>query len=568
VLGIDPRQPFAWHGLAMLARATGAAEAELALLARAVQSAPENVELRLEYAGALESGGHIALVEEQFRDLCGLRPDVPHFWEALGIARQTLGEGAGAAEAYARACALQPSALRRLKLATLVSPIAASREAIAAERRAMESAMDQLLADPAQDLGDPMRAAPWPHFYTAYHGECNRALHAKEAAVYRHLFPSLEYVAPHCREGRRVAGRIRVGLISQFLHDHSIGRTSRGFFSQLSRDAFEVTAISIAPAVDDAFSRFIRARAERCIDVPRDLAAARALIESARLDVLFYQDIGMEPFSYFLAFSRLAPVQCVSFGHPDTTGIPAIDYFVSNNRYETPEAGSHYSERLFLLRNLPTLAYYDRPERGAARRTRSDFGLAHDRHVYLCPQNLFKFHPDMDALIAGILRRDPRGELVAIAGRTGHWTELIRRRWTAAMPDVVDRIRFLPRMSAEHYVDLIEAADVMLDTIHFNGMNTSLEAFAVGTPVVTWPREFQRGRHTQAMYRAMDLDEGIVDSAEAYVERAVALGTDAARREALKRRILDRNAALFREARVVREFERFFREAVEMGTRL
>jgi len=108
---------------------------------------------------------------------------------------------------------------------------------------------------------------------------------------------------------------------------------------------------------------------------------------------------------------------------------------------------------------------------------------------------------------------------------------------------------------------------VMLDTIHFNGMNTSLEAFAVGTPVVTWPREFQRGRHTQAMYRAMDLDDGIVASAEAYVERAVELGTDAARRDALKRRILDRNAALFREARVVREFERFFREAVEMGTR-
>ena len=234
---------------------------------------------------------------------------------------------------------------------------------------------------------------------------------------------------------------------------------------------------------------------------------------------------------------------------------------------EKPGAEAHYSERLFLLRGLPTLAYYDRPERGTVRRTRSDFGLPLDRHLYLCPQNLFKFHPDMDAPIAGILRRDPRGELVAIAGKIEHWTELMRRRWVEAMPDVVDRVRFLPRMGAEHYVDLIEAADVMLDTIHFNGMNTSLEAFAVGTPVVTWPREFQRGRHTQAMYRAMDLGDGIVDSAEAYVERAVALGTDAARRDALKRSILERNGALFREARVVREFERFFREAVEMGTR-
>jgi hypothetical protein len=47
--------------------------------------------------------------------------------------------------------------------------------------------------------------------------------------------------------------------------------------------------------------------------------------------ILFFQDIGMEHMSYFPAFARLAHVQCVSFGHPDTTGIPNVDYFVSND---------------------------------------------------------------------------------------------------------------------------------------------------------------------------------------------------------------------------------------------
>ena len=52
------------------------------------------------------------------------------------------------------------------------------------------------------------------------------------------------------------------------------------------------------------------------------------IISDLKLHVLFYPDIGMEPFTYFLSFSRLAPVQAVTHGHPCTTGVPEIDYFV------------------------------------------------------------------------------------------------------------------------------------------------------------------------------------------------------------------------------------------------
>ncbi len=136
-----------------------------------------------------------------------------------------------------------------------------------------------------------------------------------------------------------------------------------------------MTAIFVAPVIDDDYSRFIRQHAERSVVVPEDLAAARRLIEALELDVLFYQDIGMEPFSYWLAFSRLAPVQCVSFGHPDTTGIPTMDYFISNDLYETPAAQTHYSERLFLLHDLGSLAYYYRPPAPQPSKPRAAFGL-------------------------------------------------------------------------------------------------------------------------------------------------------------------------------------------------
>ncbi|HSS71633.1 MAG TPA: tetratricopeptide repeat protein [Casimicrobiaceae bacterium] len=563
VLEIEPTQPHAWLGMGVLALHAGAHDAACGILAKAVALAPGDAAFHQQHALALQKVGRMEMAERELQTACRLQPEAAQYWEDLGIVQQALGDTEQALESYRRADALEPSLARRIKEATVVSPIIASRESIAAERRHIETAMDALLAEPGRSGEDPLRLALWPNFYWAYHGESDRNLQTKTAAVYRHLFPSLDYVAPYCRSPQRASGsRIRAGLASQFFHNHSIGRTSRGLFAQLSREKLDVTAIFLAPAIDDEYSRFIRQHAEHSLDVPRDLPMARKLVEALRLDVLFYPDIGMDPFSYFLAFSRLAPVQCVSSGHPDTTGIPTIDYHISSEMYETPGSEEHYSERLFLLRDVGNIAYYYPPERAVQRKGRSDFGLFDEDHLYVCPQNLFKLHPDMDELIAGILRRDRLGRVVMIEGRIERWSELLKRRWAASMPEVMDRIVFLARLDSQDFVDLIEASDVMLDTRHFNGYNTSLEAFAVGTPVVTWPGEFQRGRHTQAMYRKMGMTRCIVNDAREYVDVAVHAGTDRAYRAALSGEILERKGVLFEDPDVVREFERFFEEAV------
>jgi protein O-GlcNAc transferase len=562
VLDAAPAQVKAWQGLATLAQLARAPDTALRILAAAVARVPESAELRVALAHALADAGRMQQAAAELEHACRLRPDDAPAWESLGIARQSQGDTAAALEAYRCACAIAPTAAARLKLATLVSPIAESRASIAAERARVDAELDALCADPTLHIDDPLRTSPWPNFYLAFQGENDRALMEKYAAAYRRLAPSLEFTAPHCARPRAAGSRIRVGLLSKFFCNHSIGRTSRGLFEQISRAEFEVTAIFVAPVVDDHYSRFIRAHAEQTIVVPEDLGQARQAIAGLELDVLFYQDIGMEPFSYFLAFSRLARVQCVSYGHPDTTGIPAMDFFVSNDLYETPGSPAHYSERLFMLSNLPTLAYYYRPTLPQPPKRRADFGLAGADHLYLCPQNLFKFHPDMDALIADILRRDARGRLVVIEGRVPHWTELLRARWARAFPDVLARVVFLPRQDSADYVNLIALSDVMLDTVHFNGMNTSLEALSVGTPVVTWPGEFQRGRHTQAMYARMGMRECIARDAAHYVDIAVRLATDAEHGAATRREILRRNGVLYENSDVVREFERFFRETL------
>jgi predicted O-linked N-acetylglucosamine transferase (SPINDLY family) len=605
VLQVDATRVDAWLGAGILARDSGAGDSAIKLFARAVALAPNDADARMHYAWALQDGDDIHAAAIQWRAACALRPGDAVLWESLGIVEQAAGEIERAAEAYRRADELEPAAFRRVKLATLVSPIPASRASIAAERERMDAVLDEILAaETVQPVSDPFTARLWTNFYLAYHGENDRALQSKTAAVYQRICPSLKYVAAHCEPTRGASapgngpgaagrspsvpetmngreanakamdgaelpvrsadataastGRIRIGLISHFFRNHSIGRTSRGFFAQLSRERFEVTAIFIAPIVDDEFSQAVRRDAEHALIVPRDLAAARAQIAALQLDVLFYQDIGMEPFSYFLSFARLAPVQCTSFGHPDTTGVATIDYFISNDLYEPAGAPTHYSERLFMLRNLGSLAYYYRPVAPSPLKPRAAFNLPADRPLYLCPQNLFKVHPDMDDLIAAILRRDARGVVALVEGRVRNWSALLRKRWQQTMPDVQHRIVFVPRMREGDYLNLIALADVMLDTVHFNGMNTSLEAFAVGTPVVTLPAAFQRGRHTQAMYRRMGLDDLIASNTDAYVDQALRLANDADYRRAMSSRILASNAVLFEDAVTVREFERFF----------
>jgi protein O-GlcNAc transferase len=403
-------------------------------------------------------------------------------------------------------------------------------------------------------------------FFLAYHGQCDRDLQVKAARLYARALPTLRFVSPHCERRQRRPGRVRIGFISRYLCAHSIGKTSLGLIEKIDRRRFEVYALRIPPGSDDNTTARIRAAADHYIQVLgdlRELTATHRQLAALELDILFYQDIGMESLSYFLSFARLAPVQCVSFGHPNTTGVPTMDYFISNDLYETAQSPGHYSERLALLHDLPTLAYYYRPQVTHEVPARAALGLPQNATIYVCPQTLFKLHPDFDGLLKGILERDARGLIVLIQDRIQAWNDRLSARFRRTMPQVADRVLFLPSLPQSQFMQLLASSDVMLDTLHFNGMNSSLEALAVGLPVVTLPTELQRGRHTRAMYLKMGITDCIAASTEEYVDIAARLGTDATFRRDLRERILSRNYVLYEDERVVLEFERFFLSAFQ-----
>jgi protein O-GlcNAc transferase len=350
--------------------------------------------------------------------------------------------------------------------------------------------------------------------------------------------------------------------MSRFFRNHTIGELLGGFITHLARDAFEVTVFSPV-RYEDATGRSIRENADRYLELPPTVPAARHLVAQQGLDVLFYTDIGMEPISYALAFSRLAPIQCTTWGHPVTTGLPTMDYYISSALFETDDADEHYTEKLVRLKSLPFCC--PRPAVPATFKSRLELNLPADAHLYASLQSLFKMHPEFDALLGAILRGDPRG-LVLLPQAPGRaWQQLLEQRFANTIPDVAERIRFIPRVDAKDFLHLNAAVDVLLDPIHFNGGHTTLLALAVGTPIVTMPSRFLPGRMTQAIYRRMGVFDCITRTPEEYAARAIRVGTDPEYRAALRARILSAHDVLYDNLEPVRELEGFFTEVVASG---
>jgi predicted O-linked N-acetylglucosamine transferase (SPINDLY family) len=452
--------------------------------------------------------------------------------------------------AFSAVAARDPNPTARFLLALMLPHVYASADDLRAWRTRLEAGIRWLTENNVTMNLEHHLAVPL--FFSTYHGLNDVDLHRGLAR---------RYVPPRDPPltSRPAGGRIRVGFISTYFRDHTIGRLNQGLIAQLNRKEFEVVVFGF-PTKPNEITSFISARADRYIELPVDHVAARRIIREQALDVLYYTDVGMEPMTYTLAFSRLAPVQCVTWGHPDTTGIPTLDYFISSEHLDTPDAQQHFTERLVRL-PLPAV-YYERPQLPATPKTRADFGFAPGDHLYGCPQTLYKFHPEFDAILAGVLRADPRGLLVLIHGQSATMDQALLDRVRRTMPDVADRVRFVPRQDRAGYLSLNALFDVMLDTIHFGGGNTSYEAFALGVPIVTLPSPFLRGRITYAQYKMMGIEDPIASTPEEYVTKAVKLGTDPDARQAASELILAADDVLYENAHAVRGLEDFFKEAV------
>ena len=523
------------------------------------------IELHPTYA---EAFNNLAVMMGERRDLDSaimaaryaveLKPDFIDAYKNLGDALQQQGRQDDAKNVYAHALKINNDPGIVVRQALMVPIIADSAEELREARKAVAERVAEL-RDGEIRLPDPYRLVHATHFFLAYQGVDDRPVLEDLAAFYRRACPMLEWTAPHCTAPApaKAGDRLRIGFMSRYLHpSHTIGKLYAGLVERLPRDRFETFVFRPGTAEDD-----FGGAVEHVIRLPDALQTARERIALEALDGLVYLDIGMEPLSYFLAFSRLAPVQCVTWGHPTTSGVAAIDYFLSGTDLDPPDGDAQYSERLERLPRIPI--FYRRPKTPEGELPgREALGLPVDRRLYVCTQTLFKIHPDFDAVLGGILERDPEAVVVFIEGNLEYMAAQLRKRFEAAFGALGDRFVFLRTLEFSEFLGLCATADVLLDTFPFCGGNTSLEAFSVGGPVVTLPTNMLRGRLTAGFYRQMGVADLVAESVEHYVDLAVRAATDRDWWEDIRSRILTAGPAVFEDAAAVDGLAAFLERAI------
>ena len=555
----DAQSPHTFDELGMTQRTIGHLADALRAFQQAILVDASYIPPYLHLAGLFHDMGRT----EDAR-LCLLRareiePDNPAIHKRLGRAFHQAGELAAAETSFGEALALDSQdGETRLLNATLMPEFTTSDAEREAWRDRYRDGLEALELNPPV-ISDPMEVGA-TGFYLPYHGRNDRALQEQLARVYSAACPSLQFHAAHCDEPPPRPGErpLRIGFVSYFLRWHTIAKLWGDVMTRLDDERFHVTLFSLSPT-EDAETKRLEAGVDNFVHLPRSLAVARDAIADAKLDLVYYTDIGMEPLTYFLAFARLARVQCVTWGHPQTTGIPTVDYFISSELCEPHDGEAHYREQ---LARLPVMGNWVRRPKLPEAASRDTLGLPTAAHLYGCLQSVFKLQPDFDAIFSDILRRDDIARIVLLEGHKPYWTEQFKARLQQTLGPSYERVLFVPRQDETGYLQLAGAMDVLLDPIHFGGGNTTYEAIAAGTPAVTLPSPYLRGRLTLGIYRQMGINDLIADSAEIYAEIAVSLANNLDQREDLQQRIEERCDLIFEDDRAVTSAEDFFERAI------
>lgn len=367
----------------------------------------------------------------------------------------------------------------------------------------------------------------------------------------------------------RKPGPVRVGVVSQYFRRHSVwDALVKGWYQGLDRSRFGLYSFCLGHT-RDAETDFAEARSARFHQGPKTLLQWVEAIAQAQPDVLIYPEVGMDPMTLKLASLRLASVQAASWGHPQTTGLPTIDYYLSAEALEPQDAQAHYGERLIAL---PHLGCHVEPFEGPVPAVDPGrWGLPVDAPLLLCPGTPFKYAPEHDELYVEIARRLGECRLCFFVCDIPELSERLRRRLAHAFEaqglDFERRASFVPWLPRGEFYGLMLRADAMLDTLGFSGFNTALQAAECGLPMVTCAGRFMRGRLASGILERMGLGELVAASAADYVDIAVRLARDAEYREHLRGRIRAGRHVLFRDPAPLRALEEFLQSAGATGSR-
>jgi predicted O-linked N-acetylglucosamine transferase (SPINDLY family) len=490
-----------------------------------------------------------------------------------------MGDHEGAVRSYRRAVDLAPDDIQaRTRLLARRIPSVPVSEVQARGARAIFDAelleFEFWLGSKVLDAQGALTAAQQQFFYLSYEEESNRPLLERYRGACAARLAALEPAAgapppapvAHAH-GMQASQRFKLGFVSAHVHDHSVFHAIlRGWLKYLGRERFELHLFSVGSKHDEV-TREARGSVDYFETGPNPTSEWIRTIRNHDLDAVIYPELGMNETTLALAATRLAQRQFAAWGHPETSGLPTIDGYLSADLFEPPQAQDHYSEPLV---RLPHLGVHCEPHRVTL--TDIDLrplGIPTNEPLFICPGVPFKYRPQHDWILAEIARRLGCGTFVFFRHDAANLSRRLQERLAAAFHRArVDPARHLltiPWQPRTAFFGLLRQADVYLDTIGFSGFNTMMQAVECQLPCVTHEGRFMRGRLGSGILRRIGLAELVAADPQRYIDLAVGLAEDPAQRARIRETMRLNAGAAFADLDAVDALARLLLESHESG---
>jgi predicted O-linked N-acetylglucosamine transferase (SPINDLY family) len=336
---------------------------------------------------------------------------------------------------------------------------------------------------------------------------------------------------------------LKIGYVSPDFRRHAVARYIEPVLELHDRARCQITCYAEV-AREDAVTQRLRnlpvTWRSTCGVSDRDVAAQ---IRADEIDLLI--DLaGHTANSRLRVFAyRPAPVQISYLGYPATTGLAAIEYYLTDPLLTPMEDQRYFVEELIPLQrvccfrppvNAPPVA-----ELPANRAGHVTFGSLHR------PEKLSAATLD---LWAQVLQSAPQSRLLLF------WSTMpdqVRNRLFEQLESrgiARDRIEIRNQCGPEGYLPVYHEIDIGLDVLPWNGATTTLEALWMGVVVLGLAGDRSLSRGTESILKHLELPELVAESPDAYVELARSLAFQPARLAALRRGMRDRIQATWADA--------------------
>jgi len=520
ILQTSPENFDALHYLGLIGLRLGKSKEAADLLRRALRRRPSSAMACNSLGLALQGLAQYAEAMTWYEKALAIEPRYANAHYNLGKLLKRLKRHEDAVESYERALALKPDlAQAYLGLAGTLVELWRDDEAIAQYNKALaihpdpsgRSSVLCLLNYRAQETPETLFAA-----------------HRAWAELHAPAIASLDLRFARTADPDR---RLRVGYLSPDFRNHPAADFVAPVLEAHDRHQFEVVCYSDV-ARPDRYTKRLMTKVDRWVTIyGKDDADVAERIRSDGIDILV-EAAGHFADNRLMVFAaKPAPVQVGRWlGYPNTTGLAAIDYRITDAVLDPEGADRFYSEELI---RLPYSFCW---------RTRFEAGPVQSPPVkrtgyitFGSFNKLNKMTPEVIKLWARLLGTVPSSRLFLVASALVNPSvgERVARLFADAGVGR-DRLVLMPTVTSPDHLALYHQVDIALDPFPYNGNTTSCEALWMGVPVVTLSGDRHASRVGVRLLTLIDLPELIAETEDGYVAIAAALARDVERLEALR----------------------------------